>query len=565
MRASALLAPTLRQVPAEAEVISHQLMLRAGMIRKTAAGMYTYMPLAQRVMLKIQAIIREEMERIGAQEVMLPIIQPAELWQESGRWGVYGAEMFRLQDRHGRHFCLGPTHEEVITDLVRSTVNSYRQLPQLLYQIQNKYRDERRPRFGLMRGREFVMQDLYSFDRDEEGMRQTYEQVRGAYQRIFQRCGLDFREVEADTGAIGGSASNEFMVLAAAGEASVLFCAGCAYGANAEKATSPVGLPPDQEQSNAAPELVATPAARSVAEVSSFLGIPPRQILKTLYWQADGQPVAVVLRGDRELNETKLQHVLNCQEMQLADEELVRSWTGAEPGSVGPLGLQGITLLADSEVELMVDAVCGANRDGFHYRHINPGRDFRPERYLDLRLVQRGDPCPVCGASLEEARGIEVGQVFQLGLKYSQALQAKYTDERGEEQLMVMGCYGIGVGRTMAAAVEQNHDDDGICWPEALAPYQVVIVPVSGKEDQLQVAEAIYQQLQGAGLEVVLDDRPERAGVKFKDADLIGFPVRVTVGQRTVTEGTVEIRRRKNREEIIAPLNQVLTTVQKWL
>ncbi|WP_338819500.1 Proline--tRNA ligase [Moorella thermoacetica] len=565
MRASELLAPTLRETPAEAEIVSHQLLLRGGFIRKAAAGIYTYLPLGRRVLAKIEQIIREEMDRAGGQEVVLPIIQPAELWQESGRWEVYGEEMFRLQDRHRRQFCLGPTHEEIITALVRSEVTSYKQLPLLLYQIQNKYRDERRPRFGLLRGREFIMKDLYSFDLDQEGLNQSYQKMYQAYSNVFRRCGLDFRPVQADSGAIGGNYSHEFMALATAGEALLVYCRECDYAANVEIAVAKA-LPIIATENPAPLKEVATPGQKTVAEICTFLEVTPDRLIKTLFYEADGQLIAALVRGDRELNEVKLQNHLGCRHLLLADPERVRKATGAPVGFVGPVGLQGIPLYADLEIPYLVNGVAGANREGYHLVNVNPGRDFNPTAVVDIRQVEAGEPCPQCGAPLAQARGIEVGQVFQLGTKYSSALGANYTDARGQEHPIVMGCYGIGVSRTMAAIVEQCHDDQGIIWPLSVAPYQVVIIPASLKDDgQRQVAEGLYRELAAAGVEVVYDDRDERAGLKFVEADLIGYPLRITVGKRTITSGTVDVKWRSRKEETPLPLEGLSAQIQALL
>lgn len=565
MRASELLAPTLRETPAEAEIVSHQLLLRGGFIRKAAAGIYTYLPLGRRVLAKIEQIIREEMDRAGGQEVVLPIIQPAELWQESGRWEVYGEEMFRLQDRHRRQFCLGPTHEEIITALVWSEVTSYKQLPLLLYQIQNKYRDERRPRFGLLRGREFIMKDLYSFDLDQEGLNQSYRKMYQAYSNVFRRCGLDFRPVQADSGAIGGNYSHEFMALATAGEALLVYCRECDYAANVEIAVAKA-LPMIATENPAPLKEVATPGQKTVAEICTFLEVTPDRLIKTLFYEADGQLIAALVRGDRELNEVKLQNHLGCRHLLLADPERVRKATGAPVGFVGPVGLQGIPLYADLEIPYLVNGVAGANREGYHLVNVNPGRDFNPTAVVDIRQVEAGEPCPQCGAPLAQARGIEVGQVFQLGTKYSGALGANYTDARGQEHPIVMGCYGIGVSRTMAAIVEQCHDDQGIIWPLSVAPYQVVIIPASLKDDgQRQVAEGLYRELAAAGVEVVYDDRDERAGLKFVEADLIGYPLRITVGKRTITSGTVDVKWRSRKEETPLPLEGLSAQIQALL
>ncbi len=546
MRLSELLAPTLREVPAEAEVVSHILMLRAGMIRKVASGVYSYLPLGYRIIKKVIEIIREEMDKKGSQELMLPIIQPAELWLESGRWNVYGDELFRLKDRHDRDFALGPTHEEIITDLVRGEVRSYKQLPLLLYQIQNKYRDERRPRFGLMRGREFIMQDLYSFDKDEAGLEVTYRKMYEAYSRVFSRCGLKFRVVEADPGAIGGSSTHEFMVMADSGEAAIVFCETCEYAANVEKAEAMADEQGSAEEMLAVEELP-TPGARTIEEVAAFLKVTPERVIKSLVYQTEEGIVLALVRGDREVNEVKLQNVLGSLQLFLADGKSVTGLTGAEPGFTGPVNLKGVQIIADREVVLMRNAVAGANKTDAHIINVNPGRDFTPDKVADIRLVKAGEPCIRCGGRLNEARGIEVGQIFKLGTKYSKVLGAKFLDENGKEQLMVMGCYGIGVSRTVAAAIEQNHDDDGIIWPMPIAPYHAVVIPVSAKdEEQVKIAEALYSALLEQGVEAVIDDRNERPGVKFKDADLIGYPLRIVIGARAVEEGVVEIRHRRN-------------------
>jgi len=567
MRTTELYAPTLREVPAEAEVVSHQLLLRAGFIRRTAAGVYTYLPLAIRVLKKIEQIIREEMDRQGGQEIMMPIIQPAEVWQQSGRWDVYGPELFRLKDRHNRDFALGPTHEEIITTLVRSDVKSYKQLPLLLYQIQNKYRDERRPRFGLMRGREFIMKDLYSFDKDEEGLEISYRKMYTAYTRVFERCGLRFRPVEADSGAIGGSVSHEFMVLADSGEATVLYCENqkCGYAANSEKAA----VLPETIHEQVEPQplaTVATPGCHTVEEVAGFLKIKDKNIIKTLIYETENGPIAALVRGDREINEVKLLNALGCLRLELADAEKVQQVTGAAVGFAGPVGLKGCKLVADPEVMTMVNAVTGANQTDMHCLNVNPGRDFRADIVEDIRMVQAGEPCPHCGAPLLEARGIEVGQIFKLGDKYSKALGANFLDENGRSKPIIMGCYGIGVSRTMAAAVEQNHDENGITWPLAISPYHVVVIPVSSKDKgQMSLAENLYQDLLYAGIETVLDDRTERAGVKFKDADLIGYPLRITIGSKAVNEGVVEIRSRKTGETNLAPIREAIAVVKEML
>ncbi|OPY59077.1 MAG: Proline--tRNA ligase [Pelotomaculum sp. PtaU1.Bin035] len=567
MRTTELFAPTLREVPAEAEVISHQLLLRAGFIRRDAAGIYTYLPLAIRVLKKISQIIREEMDRQGGQELLMPIIQPAELWQESGRWDVYGPELFRLRDRHDREFALGPTHEEIITALVRGEVNSYKQLPLLLYQIQNKYRDERRPRFGLLRGREFIMKDLYSFDRDNEGLQVSYMKMHEAYTRVFRRCGLRFRPVEADSGAIGGSDTHEFMVLADSGEASVLFCENgeCEYAANVEKAAPACATADSGEDQKPLGEVL-TPGSHTVEEVAEFLRMPPHKIIKTLLYETEKEVVAALVRGDRDVNEIKLSNALTCLRLKLAGPDTVRDVTGAMVGFAGPVNLKGVKIVADPEVAAMVNAVCGANMDDTHLTNVNPVRDFTTDIVCDIRMVRAGEPCPRCGGALLEAKGIEVGQIFKLGDKYSKVLGAFFRDESGQSRPVIMGCYGIGVTRTMAAAIEQNNDKDGIIWPAAIAPYHAVVVPVSTKdESQMAMAEDVYGRLVGAGIEAMFDDRPERAGVKFKDADLIGYPLRITIGTKAITNNQVEIRVRRTGEVMIIPVDELDKYVMELL
>ncbi|OPX86220.1 MAG: Proline--tRNA ligase [Pelotomaculum sp. PtaB.Bin104] len=566
MRTTELLAPTLREVPAEAEVVSHQLLMRAGFIRRETAGFYNYLPLAMRVLKKINQIIREEMDRQGGQELLMPIVQPAELWQESGRWDVYGPELFRIKDRHNRDFALGPTHEEIITALVRGEVSSYKQLPLLLYQIANKFRDERRPRFGLMRSREFIMKDLYSFDRDYEGLQVSYEKMREAYTQVFRRCGLRFRPVEADSGAIGGSDTQEFMVLADSGEATVLFCENeaCDYAANVEKAASaPVTAAPVEEQKPLAE--VPTPGAHTVEEVAAFLNVAPQRIVKTLLYETEKEVVAVLVRGDREVNEVKLANALGCLQLNLAGPDTVSSVTGARVGFAGPVGLK-VKILVDREVAVIVNAVTGANKDDMHLVNVNPGRDFSIDIVDDLRMVRAGEPCPRCGKALVEAKGIEVGQIFKLGDKYSKALGALYLDESGQSRPVIMGCYGIGVTRTMAAAIEQNNDKDGIIWPAAIAPFQVIVVPVSAKDaTQMDAAEDVYNRLVAAGIEALLDDRPDRAGVKFKDADLIGYPLRITIGARALANGQAEVRVRRTGEVMMLAMDELESRIAELL
>lgn len=555
MRVSKLYAPTLREVPAEAEVVSHQLMLRAGFMRKAAGGIYTYLPLAWRVLKKIERIVREEMDAKGSQELLMPIVQPAEIWQESGRWDVYGAEMFRLQDRHNRCFCLGPTHEEMVTTLIRGDVRSYRQLPLSVYQIQNKYRDERRPRFGLMRGREFIMKDAYSFDRDEAGLDKSYQDMYDAYTNIFTRCGLNFRPVEADSGAIGGSGSHEFMVIADSGEAEIVFCTSCDYAANVEKAEL---FPLEAaEEAMLTKEEVVTPDCKTIADVCAYLKLPVDHSVKAVAYNSEKGLILCFVRGDHEVNEIKVINTCGVIDLEMATEEQLAA-AGTVGGYMGPVGIENkkVIVVVDATVMKMHNVCCGANKEGYHFINVNPGRDFTPTYVADIRLIQEGDPCPHCGGEVSKARGIEVGQVFKLFTKYSSALKATYLDENGKEQPMVMGCYGVGVSRTMAAAIEQNYDDNGIIWPIEIAPYHVLVVPVNTKDEASAAkAEEIYMQLKKAGLETVIDDRNERPGVKFKDADLIGYPLRVVVGPKTLTEGKLEVKIRKTGEIRYLPLD----------
>ena len=556
MRSSQLFCPTLREVPSEAEVISHQLLLRAGFIRKASGGVYTYLPLAYRVIKKIENIVREEMDQAGGQEVLMPIMQPAELWQKSGRWEVYGDEMFRLQDRHKRYFALGPTHEEIITTLVDGDVHSYRDLPILLYQIQNKYRDEIRPRFGLMRGREFIMKDLYSFDIDDEGLDVSYQKMYYAYNQIFTRLGLKYRVVEADSGAIGGNESHEFMVLADSGEAEIVYCDNCDYAANVEKAVC-IAEKAETKGDLLPMEKIHTPGQRTIQDLTDFLKIGKDEQIKTLMYDADGELIAAILRGDRELNEIKLKNALGCNELLMANEEDVRRSSGAGFGSLGPVGMN-VKIYADLEVVTMKNFTCGANEDDYHFTNVNLGRDFVPEAILDIRNAVPGDPCPLCQEQLKLLRGVEVGHIFKLGTKYSDVMGATFRDQNGQSCPFVMGCYGIGISRTMAAAVEQNSDENGIIWPIPIAPYHVIVVPVnSNNEEQIQAANSIYKILEQEGLEVLIDDRDERAGVKFKDADLIGIPVRITIGPKALQENKVEVKKRWEKEVELVEIDKV--------
>jgi len=556
MRYSQLLLPTLREEPADAEVISHKLMLRAGMIRKVAAGIYTVLPLGVRVMHKVERIIREEMNRAGAQEVVMPCVLPADLWKESGRWNQYGKELLRMRDRHDRDYCFGPTHEEVITDLARREIRSYRQLPLNLYQIQTKFRDEVRPRFGVMRAREFVMKDAYSFDADEAGAEQSYVKMYDAYMRIFQRCGLQFRAVEADTGLIGGRFSHEFMVLADTGEDAIVSCGECAYAANIERAEiGRVAEKTNEELKKL--ERVATPGQRSVEEVTAFLGVPPQQLIKTIIFETGQGVTAVLVRGDHEINEAKLRRHLGVMELEMAGDEVVAEVSHAPKGFAGPVGLDQ-RIVADYALQGMRNVVTGANELDTHLINVNLERDFQVDEFADIRLAQEGDPCPRCPGRLQISRGIEVGHIFKLGTKYSEALGATYLDLEGTERMLVMGCYGIGVGRTAAAAIEQNHDEHGIIFPIAIAPFHVLLLPVNNKDAKVMgAAEDLYQGLSGQGVEVLLDDRDERPGVKFKDADIIGIPLRLTVGEKNLKQGKVELKARGSGEVILVDLKEV--------
>jgi prolyl-tRNA synthetase len=543
MRVSQLLIPTLREDPGEAEIVSHRLMLRAGLIRKVAAGIYTYLPLGLRIIRKIEAIIREEMNRAGAQEVLMPIASPAELWRETGRWDFYGKELFRFKDRHEREFCLGPTHEEVITDLIRREVRSYRQLPLNCYQIQTKFRDEIRPRFGLMRGREFIMKDAYSFDRDEAGARLSYQKMYDAYQRIFTRCGLTFRAVEADTGLIGGTSSHEFMVLADTGEESIVYDDGT-YAANVERAEVP--SPSEAPSEDARPiRTVPTPGARTVEEVTVLLKTTPQRLVKTLLYKTPKETVAVLIRGDHAANEIKVKKLLGVADLELADAATVAAATGAPVGFAGPVGLRKVRIVADHAVKVLRNFVVGGNEADVHHVDANWGRDFEIEQFADLRNAQAGDLSPRGTGTLRVARGIEVGHVFMLGTKYSQTMGAMFLDPQGKECPAVMGCYGIGVGRTAAAAIEQNHDAKGIIWPFPIAPFHVHLLPLSQSAQVAEKTQMLYESLTQAGVEVLWDDRDERAGVKFNDADLIGSPFQLVIGEKGLAQGTVELKERK--------------------
>ena len=557
MRLSKMYVRTLRELPAEAEIPSHILLLRTGMIRKLASGIYGFMPLGWRSLHKIENIIREEMDKSGAQEILMSAIQPAELWEESGRWSAYGPELWRIKDRNGRDFCLGPMHEEIFTDIVRDGVSSYRQLPLNLYQIQHKYRDEARPRFGLMRSREFIMKDAYSFDKDQEGLDKSYDDMYDAYTRIFTRCGLTFRPVEADSGAIGGNASHEFTALSEVGESDIAYCESCSMAANVEKAACRDAEPSPESEAMLELQEVHTPGTKTIEEVAGFLNIDKTKTIKALLFEkydedgkADGY-VAAFVRGDRDLNMIKLVNALNIPEhaIAFADESKLEAAIGAVGGFTGPIGLHDCTVVVDSELVGLKNLCAGACKLDHHILNVNYGRDYEGDIVTDLKVLKEGDPCPVCGAPIKHTRGIEVGQVFKLGTKYSKAMNAIYKDENQQDHPLVMGCYGIGVSRTLAAVIEQHHDEDGIIWPVSVAPYHAIVTLVKPKdEEQAKVAEEIYQSLLVAGVEAVIDDRDERPGVKFKDADLLGFPIRITVGKRA-GEGIVEYKLRRDSEK----------------
>ena len=545
MKMSNMLIATLREVPAEAEIASHQLMLRAGMIRKMASGIYNHLPLGVKVLKNVEDIVRDEMNKTGAQELLASAMIPAELWQESGRWDAYGAEMFRVTDRNSREFCLGPTHEEVFTSIARNEIKSYKQLPLNLYQIQTKYRDETRPRFGVMRSREFIMKDAYSFDKDQEGLDLAYNKMHDAYVSIFNRCGLDAKCVEADSGAIGGSNSAEFMVKSEVGEDDVVFCTECNYAANIEKAETKAEVAEVEELAEV--KKVAT-TSKSIEEMTEFFKVSPKKIAKTLIYNVDGKLVGVLVRGDREVNEVKVANASNAtSDIELASYEEVKRATNAEIGFAGPINLAVDLLLVDEEVSKMYNMIVGANETGYDLTGVNYGRDFEGV-VGDFRNVEEGEACPKCGAKVTIARGTEVGHIFKLGTKYSETMNAKFIDENGKEKPFIMGCYGIGVTRTVASIIEQHHDENGIIWPLEVAPYHVSVIAVNSKdEEQMKVATEIYNELREMGVEALLDDRKERVGVKFKDSELMGIPMRITVGKK-IGDGEVEFKLRAGSE-----------------
>ncbi len=560
---SKIFVPTVKEDPKEAEVLSHRLMLRAGFIRRLSAGVYTWLPLGLKSLRKVERIIREEMNAKGAQEILMPAVQPKEIWVESGRWEKYGKELLRFVDRNNRELCLGPTHEEVVTDLVKREVRSYRELPVILYQIQTKFRDEIRPRFGVMRSREFLMKDGYSFDVDEPSAEKSYMEMYEAYVRIFKRCGFRFKVVEADSGQIGGSFSHEFMVLAETGEDTIISCTACGYAANLERAevgTEEKGV----AEKKGLFERVATPGQRKVEEVASFLGVRADKLVKTLIYNTDQGVIGVLVKGDREINETKLKNLMRFDFVELADEYTIEEVSGGPLGFTGPIGLK-IPLYADKDVSLMEDFVVGGNERDVHIVKVNVG-DFKVKGFYDLKTANPGDICPRCKGVHEATRGIEVGHIFKLGTKYSESMKATFLDKEGKEQFMIMGCYGIGVGRTVAAAIEQGNDENGMILPAAIAPFEVCVLPVNtSHEETMEVSMSVYKALLDRGIDVVLDDRPERPGIKFKDCDLIGIPLRVTVGERNLKEGCVEIKLRSEKDSMKVAKEEVVEKVVDYV
>ncbi|WP_102706957.1 proline--tRNA ligase [Terribacillus saccharophilus] len=565
MRQSKTFIPTLREVPADAEAISHQLLVKGGYIRQTASGIYSYLPLGTKVLRKVEAIIREELDRTGASEMLMPALQPAELWKETGRWKVYGPELMRMHDRNNREFALGPTHEEVTTSLVRDELNSYKKLPLTVYQIQTKYRDEQRPRFGLLRGREFIMKDAYSFHADYESLDEAYETISDAYHRIFKRVGLNFRAVVADSGAMGGKDTHEFMALASVGEDTIAFSDVSDYAANIEMAeVLDQGQKPDAEA--LALEKIETPGVKTMQEVADYLGHTLEEGLKAVVFKVDDRLVMVISRGDHEINDIKVKNLYQAQIVELAAEAEVKELLGAGFGSLGPINVhEDIDVIADNSVKYVANVTCGANEDGFHYKNVNPERDFQVKQYADLRFIKAGDPSPDGNGTIQFAEGIEVGQVFKLGEFYAEKMQAKFLDEQGKAQNLIMGCYGIGVSRTLAAAVEQHSKEGAIVWPKSVSPFQVHLISLNPKKDeQRELADRLYERLLEAGVDVLYDDRKERAGVKFADSDLIGIPVRVTVG-KLAADGQVEVKFRDTEQEAVSHENDLLEQLAAYL
>ena len=568
MRWSLAYIPTLRETPTEAEIASHRLMLRAGLIRKLSAGIYSYLPLGFRSLLKVIRIVRVEMTRAGALEVLLPALQPAELWKRSGRYPQMGPEMVRFRDRHDKEMVLGPTHEEVITALVAGELRSYRNLPKTLYQIQTKFRDEPRPRFGVIRSCEFIMKDAYSFDRDRAGLAVSYQRMYDAYERIFTRCGLSVVVVEAETGVMGGEDSHEFMVLADNGEDTVVRCGACSYAASKGRAAigQRIADRKSQVEGPKPMQAVETPGVSTVEKVSQLLKVSPARLIKTLLYQAGSQTVVALVRGDQEVNEEKLRRVVKADRLQMADPPMIQRVTGASVGFSGPVGLKGILTVADPDVMNLVNAVTGANEADKHLLNVNPGRDFKPDTVADIRFALAGDPCPKCGKALEVLSAIEVGHIFQLGAKYSSVLGATILDEDGKQRPLIMGCYGIGVTRVLAAVIEAHHDAAGICWPWSIAPYPVVIVPINQEDVSIrESAEALYREALEAGLEVLLDDRSVSGGVKLKDADLIGFPSRILLSEKTLQNDAVELKLRTDSKPTLIPRSEAIHSLKKLL
>lgn len=564
MRMKNLLMPTLREVPAEADIASHKLMLRAGYTRRLAAGIYSYLPLGLKTLKKVEKIVKEEMDRAGAQELLMPALLPAEAYQKSGRWDVFGPSMFKLKDRGDRDFCLGPTHEELFTQTVIDEVRSYKEYPLTLYQIQTKYRDEARPRFGVMRSREFIMKDAYSFDTSNEGLDISYKKMYDAYCRIFERLGLDFTIVDADSGAMGGSGSQEFMVKSPVGEDGIAYCDACSYAANYEKA---VCVPTNKEyqKGELSVEKIETPDVHTIEELVSFMGCEPYMFAKTIIYKADDKYIAAMVRGDREINEVKLKNLVGCiDDLELAAPSIVREITNAQVGFAGPIGLD-IPVYIDLEVAEMQNFVVGANETNYHLKNVNIDRDFKPDFIADIRVIEAGDACPKCGKPIKTAQGIEVGHIFKLGTKYSEALGLTYTDESGKPKTVVMGCYGIGVTRCLAAAIEQGNDENGIILPVSIAPFEAVVVPVNVKDEtQVKLAEEIYEELKASGVDALIDDRDERAGVKFKDSDLIGIPLRIVVGKKAV-EGIVEYKLRKEEKAEEMAVKSAIESAKEYI
>lgn len=566
MRLSKYYVKTLKETPKEAEVISHKLLLRAGMIKRLASGVYTYLPLGLKALKKVENIVREEMDRAGAQEIFMPVLQPAELWKESGRWDVMGAEMMRIQDRHSREFALGPTHEEVITDIIRNDISSYKSLPLNLYQIQTKFRDERRPRFGLMRGREFMMKDAYSFHANKESLDEEFENMKAAYTRVFERCGLKFRAVEADSGAIGGSGSQEFHVLAESGEDEIIYCTSCDYAANVETATSVIDESAKSELLE--PKLVDTPNVSKIVDIVEYLNVPVEKTVKAMMYKdvVTDDIYMVLIRGDFEVNEVKLKNIIDTIDVVLLTDSEIEN-LGLIKGFIGPVGadLEKIKVIADKSVVGISNHTTGGNRLDTHYININYGRDYEAEIVADVRTVAVGEKCPKCEGKLASARGIESGHIFKLGDKYSKALNASFLDENGKSKIMEMGCYGIGVSRTMASAIEQNNDENGIIWPSAIAPFVVEVIPANMKsEEQVTLAEEIYRDFQEANIDVALDDRDERIGFKFKDGDLIGYPFKVVAGKKAA-DGIVELKIRRTNETLEVSKDEVVSKVKELM